>query len=93
MGDQEKGRLPKKLKSSMDVPNVAQLKVQVLSFSVNLIFSPLRVHCQSYPFRDKFGKSGKCRSPKKLQSLLEVPYAAHLKEQVLSFNTNPFSAM
>ena len=37
--DQDKGRSPIKLKSLMDVPNVAHLKVQVLSFNVNLFSS------------------------------------------------------
>ena len=40
LGDQEKGRSPKKLESLMDVPYVAHLKVQVLSFNMNLISSP-----------------------------------------------------
>ena len=38
------------------------------------------------------GDQGKCRSPKKLNSLIEIPNVAHLKEQVLSLNTNLFSA-
>ena len=43
-------------------------------------------------FVKKLGDQGKCRSPKKLKSLLEFPYVAHLKEQVLSFNANLFYA-
>ena len=59
MGDQDKGRSPKKLKSLMDVPIVAHLKVQVLSFNMNLIFSPKRIPRPSYPFGGKLGRSGK----------------------------------
>ena len=59
LGDKEKGRSTKKPKSLMDVPNVAQLKVQVLSFNMNLISSPKRIPRPSYPFRGKFGRSGK----------------------------------
>ena len=43
LGDQEKGRSPTKIKSLMDVPNVALLKVQVLSFNMNLSSSPKRI--------------------------------------------------
>ena len=43
----------------MDVPIVAHLKVQVLSFNMNLIFSPKRIPRRSYPFGGKLGKSGK----------------------------------
>ena len=39
LGDQVKGRSPKKLKSLIEVTYVAHLKVQVLSFNMNLIFS------------------------------------------------------
>ena len=50
MGDQDKGRSPKKLKSLMDVPNVAQLKVQVLSFNMTLISTPKQIPSPSCPF-------------------------------------------
>ena len=40
LGDQVKGRSQKKLKSLIELPYVAHLKVQVLSFNKNLIFSP-----------------------------------------------------
>ena len=59
MGDQEKGRSPKKLKSLMDVPNVAHLKIQVVSFDMNLISSTKRIPRPSYPFGGKLGRSGK----------------------------------
>ena len=39
LGDQAKGRSPKKLKSLIEVPYVAHLQLQVLSFNMNLIFS------------------------------------------------------
>ena len=41
----------KKLKSLIEVPYVAHLKVQVLSFNMNNVFSPQGVHRPSYPFR------------------------------------------
>ena len=59
MGDQVKGRSPKKLKSLLEVPYVAHLKEQVLSFNMNLIFSPYRVPRPGYPFQEKIGRSGK----------------------------------
>ena len=59
LGDPDKGHSPIKLKSLMDVPNVAHLKVQVLSFNVNLISSPKRIPRPSYPFWRNFGRSGK----------------------------------
>ena len=40
LGDQEKGRPPKKLESLIKVPNVVHVKVHVLSFNMNLISSP-----------------------------------------------------
>ena len=40
LGDEENCRSLKKPKSLIEVPYVAHLKVQVLSFNMNLIFSP-----------------------------------------------------
>ena len=40
LGDQVKGRSPKELKSLIEVPYVALLNVQALSFNVNLFSSP-----------------------------------------------------
>ena len=54
--DQEKCRSPKKLKSLIELPYVAHLKGQVLSFNMILISSPWRVPRLSYPFMGKFGK-------------------------------------
>ena len=58
LGVRENCRSPKKLKSLIEVPYVAHLKVQVLSFNMNLFSSPERVPRTSYPFRDKFRRSG-----------------------------------
>ena len=88
MGDQEKGRSAKKLKSLMDVPYLARLKVQVLNFNMNLISSLWRIPRPRYPFGGKLGRSGKGRSHKKLKSLIEVLYVVQLKVHVLSFNMN-----
>ena len=51
---------------------------------------PFSVACSrpSYPFWEKLRDEGKCRSQKKLKSLIEVPYVVHVKVQVLSFNMN-----
>ena len=59
MGDQVNGRLPKKLKLLIEVLYVLQVKEHVLSFNMILISSPKRVPRLSYPFRGKFGRSGK----------------------------------
>ena len=59
MGDQEKCRSPKKLKSLIEVTNVVHVKVHVLSFDMILISSAYRVLTPSYPFRRKYGRSGK----------------------------------
>ena len=40
LGDQVKGLSQKKLKSLIEVPHVAHLKVQVTRFNMNLISSP-----------------------------------------------------
>ena len=50
LGDQENCRLPRKLKSLIEVPYVAHMQVHVLSLNMNLIFSPCRVPRPSYPF-------------------------------------------
>ena len=57
-GDQVKGHFPKNLKWLIEVPYVALLKIQVLSVNMNLIYSPERVPGPSYPFLDKFRRSG-----------------------------------
>ena len=59
LGEQVKGRSPKKLKLLIAVPCVAHLIVQVLSFNMNRISSPQRVPRPSYPFQGKFGRSSK----------------------------------
>ena len=73
LGDQVKGRSPKKLESLIEVPNIVHVKVHVLSFSMILISSPQHVLTQSYPFRKDLGHKVKGSSPKKLKILIEVP--------------------
>ena len=65
MGDKVKGHSPKKLKKVIEVPNVANLKVQVVSFIMMLISSPQCVPRPSCPFRGKFGRTGKGTSNEK----------------------------
>ena len=59
MVDQGKCRSPIELKSLMDVTKVARLNVQVISFSMHLIFSLWCVPRLIYPFLEKFGSLGK----------------------------------
>ena len=92
LGEQVKGRPMRKLKSLIEVPYVTRLKVQVLRFNINLISSRQRFPRPSYPFRGKFGDQVKGHSPKKLKSLIEVPYIAHLNVQDLRFNMNLISS-
>ena len=80
------GRLPKKLKSLIEVPCVAHLKVHVLNFNMNLVSSPQGVLRPTYPFQGKLDDQEKDRSPKKLKFLIEVPYVANLIVQVVSFS-------
>ena len=63
--DQVKVRLPKKLKSLIEVLYVLQMKEHVLSFNMIHISSPQRVPRLSYPFPGKFGRSGKGSLTKK----------------------------
>ena len=55
LGDQVKGRSPKKLETLIEVPDVVHVKVHVLSFNMILISSQWRVLTPSYPFVGKFG--------------------------------------
>ena len=59
LGDQEKGPSPKKLESLIEVPSVVHVKVHVPSLNMILISSLWCVPRPSYPFRKKFGRSGK----------------------------------
>ena len=59
VGDQVTGRSPYKLNSVIQVPNVFPVNVHVLSFNMILLSSQSRVPTPSYPFRRKFGRSGK----------------------------------
>ena len=65
LGDQQQGHSPKNLKSLIEVPYVANLKVQVVSFNMILISSPQHVPRPSYPYRGKFGRTGKGSSNEK----------------------------
>ena len=87
LGDQVKRRSPKELKSLTEFPYLALLSVQALSFNVTLFPFPQRVPRPSYSFREKFGRSGKCRSQKNLKSLIEVPYVVNVKVHVLGSYT------
>ena len=71
--DQVKGHLPKTLESLIEVPNVAHVKVHVLSFNVIPISPPYRVLIPSYPFRKDLRHKVKGSPPKMLKILIEVP--------------------
>ena len=92
MGDQEKDRSPRKLKSLIEVPYVMLLKVQVLSFKVNLSLLRSVFLYRVIHFAGILEDQVKDRSPKKLKLLIELPYVAHLKVQILSFNKNLISS-
>ena len=79
-------RSPKKLDRMSDVQCEGVVKGDVLSINMNIRSSPQRVLRPRYPFRGKLGDQEKDRSPKMLKSLIEVPYVANLKVQVVSFN-------
>ena len=88
LGDQAKNRSPKKLKLLIEVPYVAHLKVQVLIFNMNFFLRRSMFLDRVIHFGKNLGDQGKCYSPKKLRSLIEVTNVAHLKVQVVSFNMN-----
>ena len=92
LGDQAKCRSQKKLKFLIEVPYVAHLKVQVPIINMNLISFRSVFLDRVIHFGKKLGDLVKGRSPKKLKSLMEDPYVAHLKVQVLIFNMTLFSS-
>ena len=59
LGDQVKVRLPKSLKSLIEILYVLKVKEHILSFNMILISSPQLVPRLSYPFPVKFGRSRK----------------------------------
>ena len=85
-GDKVWARSPKVQKFLIEVPYVCQVKVHVFSFNMILLSYVQSVPRPSYPFRRNFGRSGKGRSPKNLELLIEVPKVVHVKVHVLSFN-------
>ena len=86
LGNQVRGRSPKKLESLIEVPNVVHVKVHVLSLNMILISSPKRVLTPSYPFRQDWREKVKDRSPKKLDALIEDPKVVHVTVHALSSN-------
>ena len=83
MGDWVKDRSPKKLKLLIEVPYVAQLKVQVLIFNMNLFSSPFRVFSPCLFFREKVERSLNMLPPEKSSALvIEAQYRALLKIRV-----------
>ena len=59
LGDQVKGRSPKKVKLLNELAYVLHVKEHVLSFNMILISFPQRVPRPGYPFRKEFWRSGK----------------------------------
>ena len=53
LGDQVKGRSPKKLKSLIEVPNLVHVKVHVLSFNVNPFLIPVACSYTELPICGK----------------------------------------
>ena len=92
MGDQVKGRSPKKLNSLIVVPSVLLVKVHVLSFNMILISSRSVFLDRVILFRGNLGDQVKGRSPKKLKLLIAVRSVLHVKVHVLCFNMIPVSS-
>ena len=86
MGGQVKGRSSKKLKSLIEVPNAVHMKVHLLSFKIILLLLYSLFFDRVIHFGETLGDQVKGRSPKKLESLIEVPNLVHVKVHVLSFN-------
>ena len=84
--DRVPGRSQKSQKALIEVPNVVDKKIHVLSF--NLILRLLRSFSldRVINYGVTLGDQVKGRSPKKLESLIEVPNVVHMKVHVLSFN-------
>ena len=86
LGDQVKGRSPKKLKLLIAVPSVLHVKVHVLSFNI-LSLSHLRsvfLH-RVILFGGNLGDQVKRRSPNKLKLLIADRSVLHVKVHVLRF--------
>ena len=66
------------------------MKAQLLSFNMNLSFLRSVFQDKVIHFGKNLGNQVKGHSPEKTESLIEVPYVAHLKIQVLSLNMNLF---
>ena len=87
LGDQVKGRFAKTLKI-VDRGSICRAsentgsKPQYEPFLFSVACSKTELSISGKFLRVQ----GKCRLPKKLKSLIEFPYVAHLKVQVLSFN-------
>ena len=73
LGDQVKGRSPKKLKSLIEFPNVVDVKVQVLRFNMILILLLSVFLHRVIHFWENLSDKAKGRSPKKLKLLIAVP--------------------
>ena len=67
MGDQVKGRSPKKIESLVEVSNVLKVQVHVLSFNMIHISSPYIVLTASYPFREVLGRKVSGSAPNRLE--------------------------
>ena len=86
LGDDERCSQPKPLKSLIEVPYVAYLNVQVVSYNMILISSPLHVPRPSCPCRGKFEIRGKGSSNEKVKivdrgSLCNAPVSTGSKVQ------------
>ena len=80
------------LKSLIEVPYVANLKVQVVSVNMILITSLCVFLDRVVHFGENLGEQVKCRPTRRVKSLIEVAYAMRPKAQVLSFNMNLISS-
>ena len=86
LGDQAKGRSPKKQESLIEIPNVVYVKVHVLRFFMILISSQKFVITQSYTFRNICGSAVKGPFPEGAQTIDGVSNGTRL--EVLVFRLN-----
>ena len=76
----------------MDVPYVANLKVQVVCFNMILIYLRSVFLDRVVHFGEYLGEQVKGHPARKLKLLIELPYVTGLKVEVLSFSMNLISS-
>ena len=86
LGDQVKGRSPKKLETLIQVAKVVYVQIHDLCFTMILTSPQQHVHTPTYPIREELGDKVKSSSLKKPIPFIEVPIVCLVKVHVFSFN-------